>query len=263
MKEFTIPILPISLAQDSDLKLLEYDIPGIESEYPWSKYCPRKLFTGTFLGAGTDGLAVSFCTEIPGNRISAVRNDDHTRVFDDDCLEIFLRPNSNDGHLYYAWEINSKNACLDYSVGIGTEGEQLILKEIAERKKNGGCILPAEYDSGEIVRGLFRDVIADVPLLFDYNRFSHAVHRTLLEDEFWYLELFIPWQDFGLAACPEADTIWTGTINRIDIAGAAGKTKKNGEPANPGLQCLLDDTPLPRFHQPAKFARFTFQIADN
>lgn len=277
MKCFSLPILPINLERNTDKKLSDRGIDGIELEYPWQNYKPRQVFTGAFVAAGIDGLAVSFCAEIPNDRVIADKQGNKTRVFEDDCLEVFIRPankdNSTPSPIYYGWEFNANGACLDYRVGVGSDTtKDGIVNGNVIANEDGISILekrcsPTEkqYDGGEKVSGFLHDTVADKKLLFDYDWQSHAVSRIHLEEEFWYLELFIPWYDFDIDECPKPGTIWHMTINRIDEFGYKRAIKKGLANARPGLLCLLDDVSpdLGAFHQPDKFAEFTFQIAES
>ena len=268
MKEFYIPILPITLEKNTDQKLNDREVPGIELEYPWSEYKSRSLFTGVFIAAGKDGLAVSFCAEVPGNKLVARRTEDKTKVYEDDCLEFFIMPgtatgataDAATGSVYYAWEINPNGACLDYRVFVGDCAEKLLSDADAtanNQKKR------EKYDGGEKIFGINSDTIAGVPLLFDYDWKSHAVRRIETDDEFWYLELFIPWSDLGLTEPPAPGTTWYGTANRIDAGARSRAVAGTKRSENPGLVCLVEDTELPSFHQPEKFAAFHFETASN
>jgi hypothetical protein len=63
--------------------------------------------------------------------------------------------------------------------------------------------------------------------------------------------VFIPWADFGLKNAPKENTVWQGTINRIDSSVPRG--------TNQGFLCLLDEPEVISFHQPEKFAAFSIQ----
>ena len=220
MKTFDIPLLPINLERNTDEKLNDRDVPGIELEYLWPKYKPRAVFTGAFIAGGTDGIAISWCAEAPHNALLAKHTQNKEHVFEDDCLEVFLQPAGSE--TYYCWEINPAGACLDYTA------------------------TPAPQK-------------ADEPISFDYAWKSHAVWRQTAEDEFWYLELFIPWSDFGLTEQPAAGTVWRATLNRIDQSAKTARRRAPGTGDNPGYQTLLDATAIPSFHQNTHFAEFTFR----
>ena len=71
MKEFKIPLVKDSIENDIQSVLDKYDVEGIELEYCWKDFNPRSLFSGVFLLAGKDGLGVSFCVEVPHNKVKA------------------------------------------------------------------------------------------------------------------------------------------------------------------------------------------------
>lgn len=274
MKEFTIPLLPISLAEHCDEKMLSHEVEGIELEYPWVKYKPRSLFTGVFIAAGIDGIACSFCAEVPKNAVVCEKKEHKSKIFEDDCLEFFIHPAHST--IYYGWEINSEGFCLDYRTGIGDKGKETILNSMKD---------PTEYDGKEIVNGFSCDVIMEEKITFDYNWKSNANISSFIEDEFWYAEIFIPWKDFAcsLEEMQNSDSskddafssaklegkTWRFTCNRIDTTGqriqkqktALKKIKTTGTPKkiNPGLQSLLDETDFPSFHQSYGFAAATFK----
>lgn len=274
MKEFYIPILPINLEKNTDEKLNDREVPGIELEYPWQAYKGRSLFTGAFVAGGKDGLAVSFCAEVPHNKLVARRTEDKTKVYEDDCLELFIMPvapenttepesrtaelspaGTSAGSIYYAWEINPNNACLDYRVYTG----ELAHKTLEEARAQKTFEV---YAGDEKIHGFHQDTIDELPLLWDYSWKSNAVRRIEVEDDFWYLELFIPWKDFGLSQAPAPGTTWFGTINRVDAGARSRAVSGMNRSENPGLLCLLDETELPSFHQPKHFAAFHFEKGD-
>lgn len=232
MKTFDIPLLPITLERNTDEKLNDRDVPGIELEYLWPKYKPRAVFTGAFIAGGKDGIAISWCAEAPHNALLAKHTKNKEHVFEDDCLEVYLQP--ADSPAYYCWEINPAGACLDYTATPAPQKADSASNDASASKSS-----PA--------------------ITFDYNWKSHAVWRQTAEDEFWYLELFIPWSDFGLKGQPASGTIWRATLNRIDQSAKTARRRAPGTGDNPGYQTLLDDTDTPSFHQPAAFAEFTFR----
>ena len=264
MKEFYIPLLPITLEKNTDEKLSDREVPGIELEYPWKAYCGRTLFTGAFVAGGKDGFAASFCAEVPHNKLVARRTEDKTKVYEDDCLELFIMPvapeaaataGTSASSVYYAWEINPNNACLDYRVFTGELAHKTL--EQARAQKDFEV-----YAGDEKIHGFHQDTIDGLPLLWDYSWKSHAVRRIEVEDDFWYLELFIPWKDFGLSQAPAPGTTWFGTINRVDAGARSRAVSGEHRSENPGLLCLLDETELPSFHQPKHFAAFHFEKGD-
>lgn len=243
MKEFTIPVVDMKIQGKLSSVIEDNDVEGIELEYLWDSNKPRVLFSGVIPVAGKDGLGFSFCVEAPHNKLKANKTEDKTKVFFDDCLEIFLQP--EDSSVYYGFEINPKGVCLDYRVfirGDGDSTEGLSLPQELEGAK--------EFDGGEKIFGYFNDVIGRKILTFDYDWSSHRKCVSEIEDEFWWLDVFIPWEDFGLQEAPKKNTHWRGTINRIDSSVPRG--------TNHGFLCLLDETELVSFHQPDKFASFSF-----
>ena len=245
-------MLPITLEKNTDEKLSDREVPGIELEYPWGAFKGRTLFTGAFVAGGKDGLAVSFCAEVPHNKLVARRTENKTKVYEDDCLEFFIMPNDS---VYYAWEINPNNACLDYRVFTGDTANKVL--EEARAQKDFEV-----YAGDEKIHGFHQDTIDGLPLLFDYSWKGNAIRRITIEDDFWYLELFIPWSDLGLTEPPAPGTTWYGTINRLDAGARSRAVSGEKRSENPGLLCLLDDTDLPSFHQPKKFAAFHFESGE-
>ena len=111
------------------------------------------------------------------------------------------------------------------------------------------------------------------PVVFNYMR---GCIITGIEDEFWYTDIFIPWSDFSLPDNFSFETLegkeWQFTCNRIDVTGmelAKEKSLKSGaklkgtpKKINPGLQCLIEGTDYPSFHQSRFFAVGKFQKYD-
>lgn len=257
MLSFTIPILPITVRQDSDKKMQRYEVPGIELDFVPGRDFGRKEFTGAFVAGGKDGLAISFCAELPGARNSppasfevASAPKPKSWVFKGHCLEVFVQPEGSP--FYYGWEIDAAGSCLDYRVAVG-EGK---LVATCDRLSD-----PAA--------GVLMQEIAGQKLFFDYDWQSHASWRMEVADEFWYLELFIPWTDFGLEntmenpVTPADGSCWRATINRIiPIAPSGIPVSLGGESELQARQSLLDFEGvevLPRFHQPLLFAEFHWE----
>lgn len=285
MLEFTIPILPITVRHDCDKKMQRYEVPGIELDFIPGQSHSRKEFTGVFVAGGKDGIALSFCAEVPGfQKKDAVYLDTTTDpapkswVFNHHCLEVFIQPEGSP--FYYSWEISASGSCLDYRVAV----EEGILK-------------PTCTELTKPASGVLMSEIAGKKLFFDYDWKSNASWKMEVEEEFWYLELFIPWTDFGLPntvenpVTPATGSKWRGTINRIIPVTAAGTpVPQDGESQIQALQSLLDfDAELgstglgsaglgsagadssgrtgageivPRFHQPELFAQFQWQVQE-
>ena len=143
-------------------------------------------------------------------------------------------------------ELNANGACLDYRVFIHNQEdtqEKVVLPKELENSK--------AYDGGETVFGYFTDTVAGTTLTFDYDWKAHGSTTSEVKDEFWYFDVFLPWSDFGLAETPKEKAVWKGTINRIDSSLPRG--------TNQGFLCLLDEPEIVSFHQPKKFASFSFQ----
>jgi len=253
MLSFTIPILPITVRQDSDKKMQRYEVPGIELDFVPGQDFGRKEFTGAFVAGGKDGLALSFCAEFPGARNSPSAAFDvasapkpKSWVFKGHCLEVFVQPEGSD--FYYGWEISVDGACLDYRVAVGE-----------------GVLEPSCSELANPASGILLQEIGGQKLFFDYDWKSHASWRMEVADEFWYLELFIPWTDFGLEntmenpVTPADGSCWRATINRII---PVGRSAAAGGDRPLALQSLLDFEGvevLPRFHQPPLFAEFQWE----
>lgn len=243
MKEYKIPLVNEKIENDIQTILDKYDVEGIELEYCWKDHNPRSLFSGVFPLAGKDGIAFSFCVEVPHNKVKANKTEHKTKVFFDDCLEIFLQPENSS--IYYGIELNANGTCLDYRVFIHGKNETV-----------GECVLPEElknsqpFDNGEKIFGYLTDSVANQTLTFDYDWKAKVRVASEIKDEFWYFDVFIPWSNFGLTEAPKEDAVWRGTINRIDSSVPRG--------TNQGLLCLLDTPEVVSFHQPSKFASFFF-----
>lgn len=244
MKQYYIPLLSEKLSENADTIMASYEVDGIELFYPWPLHKPRSLFTLAFIAAGIDGIAVSFCAEAPKNKLLSKKTSHKMRVFEDDCLEFFIRPEAAD--IYYGFEFNSKGFLLDYRSGIGEKGKQLILDSIDEKEEK------RVQDTDAIISGCSEAKSGDKILFFDYSWKSNALITNDIEDEFWYAELFIPWGDFGLKDFDYTSLdkkTWTFTCNRIDNPG-------NGIQ---GYQTLLASSEKVSFHQPELFAKALFQ----
>lgn len=241
VKSYYIPLVDEKIKSKLQDVLEKYDFEGIELEYLWEENKPRSLFSGVFPVAGKDGIGFSFCVEVPHNKVKANKTENKTKVFFDDCLEIFLQPENSS--IYYGIELNAKGTCLDYRVFIHEDDKKDLLPEELKSSK--------QYDGGEKIFGYFTDTVADKTITFDYDWKSNVSTESEVQDEFWYFDVFIPWSDFGLSEAPKKNAIWRGTINRIDSSVPRG--------TNYGFLCLLDKTDVKSFHQPSKFASFIFR----
>lgn len=188
------------------------------------------------------------------------------RVFESDCLELFLRPartvpaeqsgrnpESGTEHcacsallqpapFYFGWEIAPDSCVLDYRAGIGEEGRRCIASGSGTGPLDGS----GARSGVEPVCGVLHEIIGDTLISFDYDWKSGAVasSRILQDENLWKLDLAVPWSDFGLEKWPSGET-WYFTVNRIDVSSDPG--------GNPGLGCLHRDCTAPRFHQPDLF----------
>jgi len=168
------------------------------------------------------------------------------RVFEDDCLEFFIRPQSSaesffPAPFYYGWEIGANGALLDYRSGIGEEGRRIIGSGNGTAATDGSGAAPGV----EPVHGILHEEILGTLISFDYDWKSKAVCSSHIEGSLWSVDIDIPWADFGLDAAPHDET-WYFTVNRIDVSSpqAGGKM---------ALACLHEGITEPRFHQPALF----------
>ena len=239
MKEYNIPLVDEKIKGDIQFVLDKFDVEGIELEYCWKEHTPRELFSGVFPIAGKDGIGFSFCVEVPRNKVKANKTEHKTKVFFDDCLEIYLQPEKSS--IYYGIELNANGTCLDYRVFIRENDDKTLPTELENSKP---------FDNGEKYFGYLTDVVAGKTLTFDYDWKYSGETASEVKDEFWYFDVFIPWTDFGLKDAPKENTVWHGTINRIDSSVPRG--------TNQGFLCLLDEPEVVSFHQPERFASFTF-----
>lgn len=206
------------------------------------------------LEAGETGLTLTADAEFASDLACATRPQ-KGRVFEDDCLELFLRPqisaeNPFPAPYYYGWEVNPAGVMLEYRAGIGAEGARMI---------GSGNGLSVTDGSGarsgvEPVFGILRDEICGVKITFDYDWHSKAsaaaeIVRRPKEGAYglWRLSLAVPWSDLGLTERPRGE-LWYFTVNRIEqIQGR-----------KPGLATLLSGTETPAFHQPDSFVPLEF-----
>lgn len=212
--------------------------------------------SGTFfsLSATKSTFSVKICAELPGSPVSRSRPE-KGRVFEDDCLEFFLRPqispdNPFPAAFYFGWEVNPQGALLDYRVGVGAEGIRMIGNGGGRSKTDGSGAKPGV----EPVYGILRDAVCGVPLTFDYDWHSSVLVSSSIDPEpssdttgLWTVDLSIPWTDFGFLEAPRGER-WYFTVNRIE----------QGADGNPGLATLLVGTDMPSFHQPDSFVSLQF-----
>lgn len=171
------------------------------------------------------------------------------RVFEDDCLEIFVRPQSSQesffpAPFYYGWEIGAGGTLLEYRAGIGEEGRRIV------GSGNGRAVMDGSGAKAGIepVHGILHDTIVGTLISFDYDWKSRASFTSRIDEAkgLWTVDLSIPWSDFGLSGAPHGES-WYFTVNRIDMSSVSSG-------GNPGLACLHDGIVEPRFHQPDLFS---------
>lgn len=220
---------------------------------PYELSWPIEGFTGSAsethftLQAVPSGFRIHFEARLAG-KPCFVKRPPKGRVFEDDCLEIFIRPQlSRDSFFpapfYYGWEIGAGGSLLDYRAGVGDEGRRIIGSGNGTSVTDGSGAVPGT----EPVYGILHDDILGTLISFDYDWKSKATFSSNIDESshIWSLDLTIPWSDFGLDGAPHGET-WYFTVNRID----AGAALAGG---NPGLACLHEGIVEPRFHQPALF----------
>lgn len=239
---------------DSEEKMEPCGVPK-----PFEGFPGRGSQTRFSLAASSKALFVSLdadCAAPPASK----KRPRKGRVFEDDCLEIFLRPqidaeNPFPASFYYGWEVNPDGALLEYRAGIGSEGVRIVGNGSGRSVLDGSGARPGV----EPVFGILRDRICGTEITFDYDWHSRAAVSSRVsggasrvaagasERLLWTVELVIPWEDFGLAEAPRGER-WYFTVNRIEQCP--------GE--NPGLSTLLEGTETPAFHQPSSFVPLQF-----
>lgn len=244
MNCYKIPRVDLEIAKNTLEKLSELDVDEIRLEYPWQKRCPRNLYTSVVAVAGVDGFGILFCAEVPKNKLTTTQVKPKSKVFLDDCLEVFI---GVEDEVYYGFECNSTPATLDYRVFVDYESNQ---------KAKDFMVNAKPFVDGETVSGALTDTVAEVPLCFDYDWKSGCKVESIVEDEFWYLSVFIPWKDLGFAEQPKTGTKLKGTFNRVDESVKTAKLYKKNQVPKSGLCCLLCEPEYQSFHQPSKFASF-------
>lgn len=173
MNEFLLPILPIRMEWDSDSKMQSYDVSGIELSLI-NKINTKSLFSGVFVSGGIDGLAFSFCAEIPKaknmeKKSFSVKDSEYkTDFIENDRFQILLKPNKSVS--IFCWQFSYSGLCFDYK-------------------------------------------ITDNKIKKDWK--SNVQWHLEYQDEFLYLEVFIPWNDFGLTEPPTEQDFWEGSFTRI------------------------------------------------
>jgi len=228
----------------------DYEIPEAENtvsgpfEVPWPFPAGTSKTPDTRFSIGSSGVAFTVHFEAELTVPPRFKNrPEKGRVFEDDCLEFFLRPQSSaesffPAPFYYGWEIGAGGVLLDYRAGIGEEGRRIIGSGNGRDVTDGSGALPGV----EPVHGILREEILGTLISFDYDWKSQAEYTSKIEGNLWTVDLTIPWADFALDAAPRGET-WYFTVNRIDVS-SYGKQ---------ALACLHEGITEPRFHQPTLF----------
>jgi len=182
---------------------------------------PFELLSGTSFAfsANLAGFTLRI-TSACAKQMAAKNRPAKGRIFEDDSLSFFLRPQLSEesffpAPLYYGWEIGINGALLEYRAGIGEEGKRII------GSGNGITVTDGSgARSGiEPIHGISREHILGALISFDYDWKSKAVVSSKLDDVKgeWKLELTILWADFGLESAPHGET-WYFSVNRA-VAG--------------------------------------------
>ncbi len=141
-----------------------------------------------------------------------------SKVFNDDCVEFFVAPNSANPNAYFNFEMNVIGILLDQ----------------------------------------FHPHGAEAPLTEEWNgtgiQIATSINGTLNDDSdtdrYWILEASIPFHNFAGVARhtpPEPGDVWHVGLNRC-----GGKTNEQFSQWSPS------DTPMPAFHVPSCFGHMTF-----
>jgi len=182
---------------------------------------PFELFSGTnfaFLAdsAGFTIRIIFACAKQTAAKIRPAKG----RVFEDDSLSFFLRPQLSEesffpAPLYYGWEIGDGGSLLEFRAGLGEEGRRIIGSGNGSTVTDGSGVRLGV----EPVHGISRETIFGTLISFDYDWKSKAVVSSKLDGAKgeWKLDLSIPWADFGLESAPHGET-WYFSLNRI-VAG--------------------------------------------
>lgn len=213
MNQFEIPFFNISMAKDIDEKMESKGIDYIQLKSD-EKTVSKELFTCVYLACGVDGLALSWCAEIPhfknletissskNNREkvpeNVIRNvkkmafDNKGRVFSAEHIGIYLKRPSE--KTVKCFQINPFCACLDFdvyeinSLSEDSEFSSELFYDMCDSKLMSG-------------RHEVKSKTASVELDFDVE--TKASWKSAVQDEFWYGEFFIPWKELKCDSCPD------------------------------------------------------------
>lgn len=134
-KDFTI---------SADLSREEYSksIPVTEFNYPWEGFNRLRQQSEARLLYSNTGLYLRFVAE--DTYITAKHTEPKSKVYLDDCLEIFVWPDQSI-HRYFGYEVNSIGVMLDYYRDFDIEGDSGFTYDWISGALTAASIIP---DSG-------------------------------------------------------------------------------------------------------------------
>lgn len=237
-------IIPKQIGVRSEKTLVNWPFANKESEHPKTEFWFESYEHGFILEIEAQLHAPLIYIQRPTKG----------RVFETDCLELFLRPtkssNSKDlAPLYYGWEIAPNGCLLEYRAGIGEEGRRIIGSGTGYGPFDG----EGARAQSESISGLLYAPICDELISFNYDWKSQAGVESVIDEpaSLWRLRLQVPWADFGLDKRPSGEA-WTYTVNRIDVSSS----KPSYSVSNQALACMHSCIKEPAFHQPKLFIPF-------
>jgi hypothetical protein len=146
-----------------------------ELEYPWATNTFERQLTEVRAAWSDKYLYVHLWAK--DSWVVAKETKAKGKVYEDDCLEVFLRPESQGP--YWGWEVNALGTLLEYRVRGWGDG-------------------PVELEH------------------FDYQWKSSAQWKIRRHDAGFVLEIRIPFlKDFGKV--PSRGEVWGATFNRLDL----------------------------------------------
>ena len=192
------------------------DVPSVGPfHFPWWTAGKREQ-TVAKLVWDNDYLYLAYRCE--DAHIWVVHTQRDSRVYEDDCVEIFTAPNPTKPQNYFNIEMNVRRAFLD------------------RHHPQGPGIKPVSNWNAQGVR------------------IATTVHGTINNDNdndlFWTLEAAIPFENFKHVARntpPRPGDVWHVNLNRL-----GGKTNPQHSQWSPGR------SPKPAFHVPREFGRMLF-----